>query len=63
MNIFLIFFIIFISVSCALALWFLRYCDLLVKDKTLYQVIKAEQDYRPYVSIIIPTYNESFLFM
>lgn len=61
MNIFLIVFIIIISISGVLALWFLRYCDLLVKHKAVHQVIKAEKDYMPYVSIIIPTYNEGLI--
>ena len=61
MNIFLIFFIIFILITCALSLWFLKYCDLLVQHKTLNPVVKTGKDYRPFISIIIPTYNEGLI--
>lgn len=61
MNIFLIFFIICISLLAILAVWFLRYCNLLLIYKKPDSGIKASMDYKPTISIIIPTYNEELM--
>jgi biofilm PGA synthesis N-glycosyltransferase PgaC len=61
MNIFLIFFIICLSVLAILTLWFLRYCELLINYKKADPGIKEDADYKPLISIIIPTYNEELM--
>ncbi len=42
-------------------MWFLRYCNLLVNYKKADSGIKTETDYKPLISIIIPTYNEELM--
>lgn len=61
MNIFLILFIVCISLTCVLALWFLRYCNFLINCRSIDSEIKVKMDYEPFVSIIIPTYNEELM--
>lgn len=60
MNIFLILFIICLSVLIILAVWFLRYCDFLLNYKKP-DSVKSDADYKPLISVIIPTYNEELM--
>ncbi len=61
MNIFIIIYTLILLIITLLSLWFLRYCNFLMKSKKEDSGINTDRNYKPSVSIIIPTYNEEIL--
>jgi cellulose synthase/poly-beta-1,6-N-acetylglucosamine synthase-like glycosyltransferase len=61
MNIFFEVFFFFLFLITFFSLWFLRYCNLLLKYKNKDHGIKQDPFYQPMVSIIIPVYNEELM--